>query len=149
MQIRQALEAEHQSLLEANTALKVLLKHREEDKKQLEQTLVGNVKHLVLPHVERLKKNTLDPVQHMNIGLIESNLNEIISPFLNTMQGFNLTPRQLEVAILIWEGRTTKDIARLLNVSKQAIDIQRYMIRKKLGVNKSKTNLQSYLKSLG
>lgn len=149
MQTRQAFEAEHQSLLDANTALKVLLKHREEDRKQLEQTLVENVKDLVLRHVERLKKNTRDPVQHMNIGLIESSLNEIISPFLNTIQSFNLTPRQLEVATLVREGRTTKDIARLLNVSKQAVDIQRFMIRKKLGVNKSKTNLQSYLKSLG
>ena len=148
MQTSRALEAEHQNLLEANTALKVLLRHREEDREQLEQALVENVKDLVLPHVERLKKNILDPVQHMSVGLIESSLNEIISPFLNTIQSFNLTPRQLEVAILIREGKTSKDIARLLNVSKRAVDVQRFMIRKKLGLNKSKNNLQSHLKSL-
>ena len=34
-------------------------------------------------------------------------------------------------------------------MSKEAVDIQRFLIRKKLGLNKSKTNLQSYLKSLG
>ena len=148
MQTSRALETEHQSLLEANTALKVLLRHREEDREQLEQALVENVKHLVLPHLERLKKSIPDPVQRMNVSLIESNLNEIISPFLNTIQSFNLTPRQLDVAILIREGRTSKDIAHLLNVSKRAVDIQRFMIRKKLGLNRSKTNLQSYLQSL-
>jgi len=43
MQTSRALEAEHQNLLEANTALKVLLRHREEDREQLEQALVENV----------------------------------------------------------------------------------------------------------
>jgi DNA-binding NarL/FixJ family response regulator len=84
----------------------------------------------------------------MSISFIESNLSEILSPFLHTMQGCKFTPRQLEIVTLIKQGRTTKEIARLLNVSKQAIDIQRFMIRKKLGLNKSKTNLQSYLKSI-
>jgi PAS domain S-box-containing protein len=142
------LDAERQSLEEANTALKVLLKRREEDRKELEEKILANVQQLVMPHVKKLKKNVLDPVQQMSIGLVESNLNEIISPFLHNIQGFKFTPRQLEVATLIREGRTTKDIAGFLNVSKDAIDLLRFQIRKKLGLNKEKTNLQSYLKSL-
>jgi PAS domain S-box-containing protein len=147
-QAENALEVERQSLAEANTALKVLLKHREEDRKDLEEKLLANVQQLVMPYVEKLKKSTLDPVQQMSIGFIESNLNEIISPFLRTIQGFNFTPRQLEVATLVREGRTTKDIARILNMNERAVDIQRFLIRKKLGLNKAKTNLQAYLKSL-
>jgi len=142
------LKAEHQSLQEANTALKVLLKHREDDKKELEEKLVSNVRQLVLPYVEKLKESHIDPVQQMSVSLIESNLNEILSSFMHTIQCFKLTPRQLEIVALIREGKTSKEIAGLLNVSKQAVDIQRFMIRKKLGLNKSKTNLQSYLKSL-
>ena len=126
-----------------------MLKHREEDRKDLEEKLLSNVQQLVMPYVEKLKKSALDPVQHMSISFIESNLNEIISPFLHSIQGFNFTPRQLEVVTLIREGRTTKDIASLLNMNKEAVDIQRYLIRKKLGLNKSKTNLQTYLLSLG
>jgi PAS domain S-box-containing protein len=143
-----ALETEHQSLEEANTALRVLLKNREEDRKVLEERLVANVQELVMPHVQKLKMTVLDPVQQMNVGLIASNLNELITPFLHTIQGFNLTHRQLQVVIHIREGRTTKEIARLLNMTKQAVDIQRFLIRKKLGLNKAKTNLQTYLKSL-
>ena len=143
-----ALETERQSLEEANTALRVLLKHREEDRKELEERLLANVQQLVMPHVQKLKTTVLDPVQKVTVGFIASNLNELISPFLHTVQGFNFTPRQLEVVILIREGKTTKEIARVLNMTKQAVDIQRFLIRKKIGLNKAKTNLQTYLQSL-
>jgi PAS domain S-box-containing protein len=144
----EALETERQSLAEANAALKVLLKHREEDRKELEERLVANVHELVMPRVQKLKTSVLDPVQQTNVGLIESSLSELITPFLRTIQSFKFTPRQLEIVILIREGRATKEIARILNMTKQAVDIQRFLIRKKLGLNKAKTNLQTYLKSL-
>jgi PAS domain S-box-containing protein len=143
-----ALETERQSLEEANAALKVLLKNREEDKKELEERLVANVQELVMPHVKKLRTSALNPAQQTDIGLVESNLGELITPFLRTIQAFKFTPRQLEIVLLIREGKTTKEIAQILNMSKQAIDIQRYLIRKKLDLNKAKTNLQSYLKSL-
>ena len=93
-----ALEFERQALQEANTALKVLLKHREADRKELEEKLLANVRQLVMPYVDKLKKRLLDPVQKMTINVIESNLNELISPFLNSIQDFKSTPRQLEVS---------------------------------------------------
>ena len=147
-EMERALEAERLNLREANAALKVLLKHREEDRRELEERLVSNVKELVLPHVEKLKKSRLEPLQQTKVDFIETNLKEILSPFLNNLRGFNFTPRQLEIVALIKEGRTTKDIADLLHVSKEAIDIQRFRIRKKLGLNKEKANLRSYLLSL-
>jgi len=80
--------------------------------------------------------------------MIEANLKEILSPFLDNLRSFNLTPRQLEIVALIKEGRTTKDIAEMLHVTKEAIDKQRFLIRKKLNMNKEKSNLRSYLLSL-
>ena len=143
-----ALETERQSLEEANIALKVLLKHREEDRKDLEERFLSNVQRLVMPYVEKLKKSNLDPVQHMSLDFIESNLSELVSPFLKSIQGFKFTSRQLEVATLIREGRSTKDIAYILNMNGRAVEIQRLMIRKKLGLTRDKTNLQAFLKSL-
>lgn len=143
-----ALYTERQGLEEANIALKVLLKQREKDKEELEQRFVSNVNELVLPHVEKLKKNRLDGLQRTTLGLIETNLKEILSPFRYNIRNFNLTPRQLEIVSLIKQGRTTKEIAELLNATKDAIDKQRFIIRKKLGVNKDKTNLRSLLLSL-
>lgn len=143
-----ALHTERQGLEEANIALKVLLRQREKDKEELEQRFVSNVNELVLPHVEKLKKNRLDGLQRTTLGLIETNLKEILSPFRYNVRNFNLTPRQLEIVSLIRQGRTTKEIAELLNATKDAIDKQRFIIRKKLGVNKDKTNLRSLLLSL-
>jgi hypothetical protein len=46
--VEEALEAKSRSLEDANTALKVLLKHRDEDKSELEGKVVSNLKQLVL-----------------------------------------------------------------------------------------------------
>ena len=143
-----ALFTERQSLEEANIALKVLLRQREKDKEELEQRFVSNVSELILPHVEKLKKSRLDVLQRTTLGLIETNLKEILSPFRYNVHNFNLTPRQFEIVSLIRQGRTTKEIAELLNATKDAIDKQRFIIRKKLGVNKDKINLRSLLLSL-
>jgi PAS domain S-box-containing protein len=146
--VEKALEAKSRSLEEANTALKVLLKHRDEDKLELEEKVVSNVKQLVLPYVQKLKKGKLEPSQQIAVDFVEANLNEILSPFLNNLRCFNFTPRQLEIIALIKEGRTTKEIAEFLHVSTEDIDMHRFLLRKKLGLNKEKTNLRSYLLSL-
>ncbi|MFZ7112259.1 MAG: hypothetical protein ACOWYE_11295 [Desulfatiglandales bacterium] len=103
-----ALHLERQGLEEANIALKVLLGQREKDKEELEQRLVSNVNELVLPYVEKLKKSRLQGLQRANLSLIENNLKEILSPFRQSIRNFNLTPRQMEIAALIRQGRTTK-----------------------------------------
>lgn len=144
----EALEAERQNLLEANAALKVLLKYREEDRREVEEKFVGNVKHLVLPYVEKLKRSISDPIQRMNVGFIESNLNEIISPFLRSIQAFNLTPPSGADCRPHSGRKNDKGHGVLLGMNTQAVDIQRFLIRKKLGLNKSKTDLQTFLKSL-
>ncbi|OPY60862.1 MAG: Sensor histidine kinase TmoS [Syntrophorhabdaceae bacterium PtaU1.Bin034] len=143
-----ALQAERQGLEEANIALKVLLGQREKDRGELEQRLVSNVTELVLPYLEKLKRTRLDGLQRTNLGLMESNLKEILSPFRFNIRNFNLTLRQVEIVNLIKQGRTTKEIAEIMNVSKDAIDKQRFIIRKKLGINRDKTNLRSLLLSL-
>ncbi len=42
-------------LEELNTALKVLLKQREDDKNDLEEKVTSNVKELLLPYIEEMK----------------------------------------------------------------------------------------------
>ena len=60
----------------------------------------------------------------------------------------NLTPTELKVADLVRDGRTSKEIASLLNLSYNTIMFHRHNIRGKLGLKKKKTNLRSYLRSL-
>ena len=144
------LEEKSASLVESNVALKVLLKQREEDKIDLERNVLSNVREIILPHVEELKKGRLTASQSFCIDTIETNLENIISPFLRniTLKHFNLTPKEFQVAKLVKEGKTTKEIAEILNISTGAIDFHRNMIRKKFGLNNKKVNFRSYLLSL-
>jgi DNA-binding CsgD family transcriptional regulator len=141
------LEIETSNLEEVNTALKVLLKRREEDKTELEEKVLLNVKELVFPYVEKLKKRGLDERQQACLGILESNLDDIISPFSRRMSSMhlNLTPTEMEVATLVRHGKSTKEIAAFLNVSTQTIDSHRKNIRKKLGIQNKKTNLRTHL----
>ncbi len=146
----QELDIKTRSLEEANTALKVLLKRREEDKAALEENILLNVKKLVLPYVEKLRGLRLDESQMAHLSIIESHLADIISPFLKTMtsQYMSLTPREIQIAGLVKDGRTTKEMTELLNISATAIDFHRKNIRMKFGIKNKKANLRSFLMSL-
>ena len=108
-----------------------------------------NVKELILPYVEKLKKSRLDAGQTSNLNILETNLQEITSPILRKLQRFDLTPKEIEVVSYLKDGRTTKQIAELLGVSPRAVEFHRYNIRKKLGLDRMKTNLRTYLLSIG
>jgi DNA-binding CsgD family transcriptional regulator len=132
-----------------NAALRVLLKQREEDKTELEEKVLANVKRLIMPCLEKLKNETTDHKSEAYLDTLESNLRDIISPFAHRLSSkyMNLTNREVQIAGFIKENRTTKEIAELLNISESAINIHRFNIRRKLGLNKMH-NLQTYLLSL-
>jgi PAS domain S-box-containing protein len=144
------LEMKSKNLEEVNTALKVLLKQREADKKEMEEMFLTNVKDQVIPYIEKLKKIEPNTEQRACIETMEAHLNDIISPFLKsiTSKYVDLTPKEIQVASLIKDGKTTKEIGLLLNISPGSVDLHRYHIRKKLGINKQDVNLRSYLFSL-
>ena len=150
LQKEEELRLESLHLEEANTALKVLLKRGEQDKNELEEKVLSNIKELALPYLEKLKLGNLDDKQVAYVEILESNLNDIISPFLKKLssQYLNLTPTEIQVANLIRDGKSTKEIAEILNISERAIEFHRNNIRDKLGLKKSKTNLRSYLLTL-
>ena len=147
---RNALKVQARNLEEVNTALKVLLKQREKDRTELEEKILSNVKELVLPYVEALKMSQLDSTQMAYTSIVEERLNDIISPFLRNLSSkfLDLTPKEIQVASLIKDGKTTKEIAELLYVSTRSIEFHRENIRSKLGLKKKRANLRSYLSSL-
>jgi DNA-binding CsgD family transcriptional regulator len=139
----QELQRKSRYLEEANVALKVLLERRERDKSDLQDDVIVNVQQLVLPYVARLRKTRLTPEQVAFLDVLEANLSAIISPFVRnaTARGRNLTPREIEIAKLIRQGRKTKQIAELLNLSPRSIDFHRANLRKKIGVQTTRANL--------
>ncbi|MEM5788012.1 MAG: LuxR C-terminal-related transcriptional regulator [Syntrophobacteraceae bacterium] len=141
------LKAHRRNLEDANTALRVLLRQREEDQRDLEKKIHLNIREIVGPFLGKLKHTVLNTQQRAFLETLESNLQEITSPFLQRVggQSIDLTPREIEVAILVKEGRTTKEIAEMLSISVNAIDFHRKSIRRKFGLNNKKANLRSHL----
>jgi DNA-binding CsgD family transcriptional regulator len=149
-QSRELLTEQKQSLEEANIALKVLLKQREEDKLELEKKVLNNVKDLVLPYVEKLKNSRLKPREKTLAEIVETHLNDIISPLLQRFSNAKilLTPQEMQVAALVKDGKTSKEIADILNVSETTVNFHRKNLRVKFGLRNKQINLRSYLLSI-
>lgn len=145
-----SLKIKSGNLQELNAALRVLLKQRENDKAELEEKILSNIKELALPYLDILKKSKLDERTTAYINLLESNLKDIISPFSERLSSkyMRLTTKEIMIANFIKEGKTSKEIADILQISKGAVDIHRYRLRNKLGLNKKKANLKSHLSNL-
>ena len=146
----QEVQKKSKNLEEMNTALKVLLKQREADKQELEEKVLSNIKDLVLPYLDKLKTSRLSHRDAAFVNVLESNLTNITSSFFHSLSSkyINLTPKEIQVANLIREGKTTKEIADMMVVSETTISLHRDHIRKKMGLNNKKINLNTYLSTL-
>ena len=75
------LKMKSNNLQEVNTATKVLPDQREQDRREVEETVLNNVKELLFPYLERLKKTKLTDVEQAHVRVLETNLDNIVSPF--------------------------------------------------------------------
>ncbi len=141
---------EREKLEETNTALRVLLRQRDEDRSRLEETVYNNVDRLVLPYIEKLLQGRLADTHRTLAEIADNNLRDIISPFLRTLSslGLLLTPQEIEVANLVRNGRSSKEIAEIMNLSISGVDFHRKRLRQKLGIANTQKNLRSFLMTL-
>jgi DNA-binding CsgD family transcriptional regulator len=144
------LEAKADSIEQSNKALRKLLKQRDEDRDGIEEKVVANVRELVLPFVRNLKQSKLDAKQKINVDVIEKNLDSIISPFSRTLSTkyLSLTPQEIQIAVLIKEGKSNWEIAEVMNLSRRTIESHREHMRRKMGLKHKRANLRAHLLAL-
>ena len=143
------LEYKSLNLEETNAALKVLLRQRKEDRLQLEEKVIANVREFVLPFIERLKQTGLTDTQSTFTGIVETNLKEITAPFSPKLSPryMTLTPNEIHVVNLVKQGKRTREIADLLDRTYGTVGSRRCHIRKKIGIKGKKANLRTQLLS--
>ena len=144
------LRANSERLEELNTAMRVLLDKRNEDHLHAEELIRLNLKELIDPYLERLENSELSSRQKQLVEVIRMNLEQVVSsatPALSSKY-FMFSPNELQVVNLIRSGKTTKEIARLLNLSTRTIEAHRNSIRRKLNLKHKKVNLRTYLSSM-
>jgi DNA-binding NarL/FixJ family response regulator len=144
------LKVKNQSLEEANTALNVLMKKVEEHRAVYEETLRDNLNKVAMPYLqwakEKIKdKNALEPLR-----ALEESLGSIFAPYAHSLASEfpRLTSTEIDVANYVVQGKRTKEIADVLNVTPKAIEVHRNNLRRKFGLTNQKTGLRTHLLAL-
>jgi PAS domain S-box-containing protein len=143
------MQRKTRELEEVNAAMRVLLKQSAEAKQELEENILENIKDLVMPYLDRLELQLAGQRGKTLVTVIKSNLEQITSSFSKNLflEYSGLTPREIKIADLVRSGRTNKEIAELLNISKRTVESYRDRLRTKLKIKNKKTNLRAYLLS--
>lgn len=149
MALEEKVKERTAELQDINTALEVLLKKRENDKRDLENRVIFSIKEVVAPHIELLKRTPLDKHQKIYLEILEQNFLEICSPFMQLLSESmqKLTPTEIQVVNLIKQNKSSKQIADFLGISSRTVEFHRDNVRKKLGIKNKKLNLRMYLLS--
>lgn len=150
IRLEEKVNARTIELEEMNLALKVLLKHRDEDKKNTEEKIVSNLKEMVFPFLDKLQASHLNKKQSVCLEIVQSHLDDIVAPFFKKLSSkySGLTPAEMKIAGLIKNGKNTKEIADLLGSTANAVKFHRASLRRKLGLLNEKINLSSHLSSI-
>jgi len=134
---------------------------------------IRSIKDNIYPRINDLKHTSLDRKQKACLQDIECFLDDMIqvqpageketlyllpkpratiAPTARSRESTDdfskLTPAEAKVAQWVERGRSSKEIAFILGVSKRCVDFHRNNIRKKLNLTERKVNLSGYLRSL-
>jgi DNA-binding response OmpR family regulator/DNA-binding CsgD family transcriptional regulator len=137
---------------DANTTLKVLLSAIEEEKKELAERIQFKAEKLILPKIREITEEEDAEKKEVLFRVIESTFQELTRPFVpgagGVELGKTLSPSELQIVNLIKQGKGSKEISDICNISVSTIASHRKTIRKKLKITNRKVNLYTYLSSV-
>ncbi len=145
----QALKDDFEQL---DKGMRILVKRGETDRRSVESNIESRMKREVGPFLQKMKKTNLDAKQMRLLHIIESSLAQLFSysvhsDYAHAAFGL-LTPQEMQVALLVRQGLSTKIISSALSVSTETVNVHRKHIRNKLGLKGRASNLQQHLVSL-
>jgi DNA-binding CsgD family transcriptional regulator len=144
------LQEKNRQLEEVNTALRVLMDHRDSAREQLSENVLAGVNALVRPCLRRLWESGLTPAQEALADLLEVHLQELTEslPKRLSERFSGITPREMEIAAMIRQGRTSDEIAQALCISRNTVIFHRQNLRAKLGLQGRKKGLCACLREI-
>ena len=142
------LEKANSELVQANTAFSVLARNIDKKKTELEKEVALAVSSKIMPIVKELRRDESFKMARAKLEMLTAHLNDLPPGVEDTHNIIvSLSPAELQVAMLIKDGFTSEDIARMLFLSLHTVKTHRKNIRKKLKINNSNINLNTYLRS--
>lgn len=112
--------------------------------------LCSQIELLIFPLLDMLKDTKLNTRQISIVDSIIHSLNNLIDPYISIINIENkLSARERQIANLIRQGKTTKEIAGMLVLSPRTVDFHRANIRKKLNIKNLSDDMQNCLLAMG
>ena len=147
---KKELESKTELLEQANMALKMMLQKSTENREEIEEEVLSALKKMVAPYISKIKRADISPDVREYIDTVETNLKHVASPFSRKLsfEYISLTPKEIKVANLIRDGKSTKEVSEELNMTKGTTEFYRNNIREKLGLRGKKVRLQQHLLTL-
>lgn len=141
------LQQKRREIEKNNIAMRVLLDQHQMARDELEDHMAARLQKLVFPYLELLRQDMTSTQQKEYLAIIRAHLNSMTEPFTKKLANplWHLTPREVLVADLVKQGRTTRDIAQILKISPRTAERYRNTIRKKIGLTNKKISLYAYL----
>ncbi len=141
------LEQKKKEAEDANIALKVMLDQHTRTKESVEEQISIKLQELVNPYLDLLRQSPLSEKQAETIRIIAAHIDSITHQFSPKARKImlKLSPRETMIADLVRQGKTSKDISEILHIAPRTVETYRNNLRKKLGINKQKISLRTYL----
>ena len=148
--VQKELIEKSKNLEKKNITLEVLLDHQNKGKKKIYNNILDDVKVLVYPYFEKLRLSSLSETQENLLNILESNLTNVVRPFVKPLmsESVNLSPSEVRIAYMIKDGEIAKEIAGVMNISENTVKTYYRSIRTKLNIKNKKINLKTYLQTL-
>ena len=133
------------------TAITVLLNHGRQSETEIQENVQATLDKMVLPYLDQAAQFVSgNAPATAAIQLARECLQQVTAPFAKTLSApaLGLSPREQQLADLIRQGQSTKEIAAYLHLAPGTVEFYRDRLRHKLQIKNKKTNLRTYLISL-
>ena len=144
------LQMKTTKLQDLNTALRYLLRKIDREKTEMEEKMMADLRDLVHPYLKKLGRKSKNREIRALTKILENHLKAIVSPFSQhlTSPAINLTPAELNIAHMVRDGYSSRQIAQSLNIAYKTVETHRVNIRKKLGLTRKGSNLRTCLMAM-
>jgi DNA-binding NarL/FixJ family response regulator len=143
------LQEKNRELKDTNTTLNIMLKRRDQEHIEIRREIAAKTKELVLPLLKKAQNQVTGSAKKY-METAQANLLDAFSTHRHDdiLINAKLAPRELQVVHYIRQGKSSKEIADLLDLTVSTIESYRENIRKKLRIINKKINLKKFITSL-
>ena len=143
------MQEKNRELQDLNATLNIMLKRRDQERQDIRKEIAAETVETVIPLLKKAKTQVSGSAKDY-METAQANLLDVLArhPKDVVLVNARLAPRELQIVHYIRQGKTSKEIADLLELSVRTVEAYRENIRIKLRIKNKKKNLRKFLTSL-